>query len=120
MRDELVERRSLVKTWTLRGTLHLHTARDLPLWLALRRQLAGYPDGPWYERERLDRARAEAVLEAIGEALRGRVLLRADLTDVVCARVGEWAREPLASGWALLLDPAVYTGVLCQGPPVGA
>ena len=30
----LWEERSLVKTWTLRGTLHLHPADELGLWLA--------------------------------------------------------------------------------------
>ena len=37
VREELWERRSLVKAWTLRGTLHLHPAPELPLWHAARR-----------------------------------------------------------------------------------
>jgi hypothetical protein len=34
---ELWERRRLVKNWTLRGTIHLHPADELPLWMAARR-----------------------------------------------------------------------------------
>src|SRR6266496_1047754 len=34
VRDALWERRELVKAWTLRATLHLHPADDLPLWYA--------------------------------------------------------------------------------------
>jgi hypothetical protein len=34
VREALWERRSLVRTWSLRGTLHLLTAEDLPLYVA--------------------------------------------------------------------------------------
>jgi len=37
VRSALWERRELVKAWTVRGTLHLHPARELPLWFAARR-----------------------------------------------------------------------------------
>ena len=37
VRDALWERRELVKAWTLRGTLHLHPAAELPLWYAAAR-----------------------------------------------------------------------------------
>src|SRR3954468_314806 len=40
VRDALWRRRSLVKAWTLRGTLHLPAAQDLALWHA-----AGRPGG---------------------------------------------------------------------------
>jgi hypothetical protein len=34
----LWEERSLVKTWAMRGTLHLLSAAELPIWVAARRQ----------------------------------------------------------------------------------
>ena len=34
VRDALWDRRELAKAWTLRGTLHLHPAAQLPLWYA--------------------------------------------------------------------------------------
>jgi len=34
VRDELWERRRLVKTWSIRGTLHLLAADDLPVWIS--------------------------------------------------------------------------------------
>jgi DNA glycosylase AlkZ-like len=37
VRAALWERRELAKAWTIRGTLHLHPADELPLWLAARR-----------------------------------------------------------------------------------
>ena len=66
VREALWERRELAKTWTLRGTLHIHPADELRLWTAARRAVVG---------ERRLRGRrvedVEAVVEAIGEALRG-------------------------------------------------
>src|SRR5687768_674997 len=44
VRDELWERRALAKTWTLRGTLHIHPADELALWTAARRAVVGEED----------------------------------------------------------------------------
>jgi hypothetical protein len=120
VREALWERRQLVRTWTMRGTLHLHTARDLSLWLALRQRILGYPDGDWHTREGIVPEQAQAVLDAVGDALRAGPLLREELAEAVCAQVGEWARAPLMSGWGFLLGPAAYTGRLCHGPPRGS
>ena len=47
VRDTLWERRTLVKAWTLRGTLHLHPADEVPLWYAAKRAAVGSSlDGP--------------------------------------------------------------------------
>src|SRR5213596_350810 len=40
VREALWSRRSLVKAWTLRGTLHLHPADELPLWYAAARAVS--------------------------------------------------------------------------------
>jgi len=37
VRDALWQRRALAKAWTVRGTLHLHPADELPLWHAAKR-----------------------------------------------------------------------------------
>src|SRR5579884_3382451 len=44
VRAALWERRALVKAWTLRGTLHLHPAAELPLWQAARRAVTRQKD----------------------------------------------------------------------------
>jgi hypothetical protein len=112
VRGALWERRQLVKAWTLRGTLHLHPAAELPLWAAARRAVGG-------DREEQFPEHADEVLAAIADVLDGRALLREELADEVARRVGEWAREPLSSGWGHLLGPAVAAGRLCHGPPRG-
>jgi hypothetical protein len=115
VRAELWERRSLVKTWTLRGTLHLHPADDLPLWVAAKRAV----DPPWYEEYELDEAQGAAVVDAIADALDGRALLLEELADEVARRIGEWTRARIASGWGHIIGAAAEVGKLCHGPPQG-
>jgi hypothetical protein len=105
VRAALWETRVLVKTWTIRGTLHLHPADDLPLWAAARRAVTE-PDDP-------------AVVDAIAAALDGRCLLREELAEEVAKRAGEWTKEQVGSGWAYLFGSAAALGKLCHGPPRG-
>ncbi|HUH16030.1 MAG TPA: winged helix DNA-binding domain-containing protein [Gaiellaceae bacterium] len=114
VRETLWERRQLVKTWTLRGTLHIHPADEVGLWTAARRAVVGPAD---YESDELERV--EEVVAAIGDTLRGRQLTREELADAVVARVGPEPREKLASGWGYYLGDAAEAGVLCFGPPEG-
>lgn len=116
VRAELWERRSLVKTWTLRGTLHLHPADEIPLWTAAVQALAP----PWYEAYGLAEEQGAAVIEAVADALDGRALLREELADEVGRRVGGWAREKIGSGWGYIIGSAARFGVLCHGPPQGS
>jgi hypothetical protein len=110
VRDALWERRELVKAWTLRGTLHLHPAGELPLWHAARRAVGGIPSDGYAE---FTPAEMNEVYAAIREALDGRCLLREELAEAVVERVGAGPRERLLSGWAFFLDE------VCQGPPQG-
>lgn len=106
VREALWERRALAKTWTLRGTLHIHPADELSLWTSALRAVEDEEDA--------------AVTTAIGEALRGCRLTREELADAVVARVGAGPRERLASGWGWFLGDAAAAGLLCFGPPEGA
>jgi hypothetical protein len=121
VRSALWERRELVKAWTVRGTLHLHPSRELPLWFAARRAVLrsaekGLPD--WRDpsgvlHPAIGADEAEAVRAAVWEVLDGRCLLREQLAAEVVERLGGAARERLRSGFAFFL------GELCQGPPQG-
>jgi hypothetical protein len=106
--------RELAKSWTLRGTLHLHPANELRLWTAARRAVVGAAD-----READSLVDVDAVVAAIGDALRGKRLSREELVDEVTARVGEGPREQLASGWGYFLGDAAIVDQLCFGPPQG-
>ncbi|MDX6515984.1 MAG: hypothetical protein QOH73_1650, partial [Gaiellaceae bacterium] len=120
----LWERRELVKTWSLRGTLHLHGADDLPLWIA-----ASNTVEPWWHDERrlepfgLRREQAEAILQALLDALDGRALGSEQLGEEIAAGVGAWATAATgviqfgrpALRWRQLLGAAVARGQLCFG-----
>lgn len=121
VRSALWERRSLVKAWTARGTLHLHPASELPLWFAARRAvlrpvekgLPAWRDPAGVLHPAIGADEAETVRAAVWEVLDGRCLLRDELAEEVVARVGGAARERLRSGFAFFL------GELCQGRPHG-
>ncbi len=122
VRDALWRDRTLVKAWTLRGTLHLHPARELALWLAARRAVAGAssdeleewrdPAGRLHPAVGGDELRK--IRAAVWEALDGRCLLREELAAEVVRRVGDRHRPRLLSGFAF------FTDELCQGPPQGS
>ncbi len=114
VRDALWERRELVKSWTTRGTLHIHPSDELSLWTAARRAIVGEED---YAADGVENV--DEVVAAIGHALRGRCLLREELADAVVERVGVAPREKLASGWGYYLGDAAIADVLCFGPPRG-
>lgn len=120
VRAELWERRRLVKTYSLRGTLHLHPADEMPLWTAARRALPDWREGRWQAAYGLEPARADAVLAAMADALDGRCLTRAELADAVAQRAGSWARERMASIWADLIGMGFEAGLLCFGPSQGS
>src|SRR4051794_15178719 len=121
VRAALWERRELVKAWTLRGTLHLHPAGELPMWHAARRAIAtsaqGLPawrDPSGDDHPPLDAEQVALVRAAVHDVLDGRCLLREEIVEQVVARVGPEPRARLSSGFAFFL------GELCQGPPRGA
>jgi hypothetical protein len=125
VREALWERRTLVKAWTLRGTLHLHPADELPLWHAARRATEHGPSGgahgldAWRDpagrlHPALDAEDVKAIRAAVWEVLDGRCMLREEIAAEVVKRVGPKAGRRLRSGFAFFLAD------LCQGPPHGA
>ena len=120
VRAALWERRELVKAWTLRGTLHLHPAAELPLWYAAARavspaepqELEAWVDPKGTLHPALGHDDLSDIRAAVLETLDGRCLLREELATEVVQRVGPKARGRLLSGFAF------FGGAdLCQGPP---
>jgi hypothetical protein len=122
VRKALWERRELVKAWTLRGTLHLHPAVELPLWYAAGRavspevqQLEAWVDTKGELHPALGAEDVKGLRNAVLDALDGRCLLREELAAQVVQRVGPMAQGRLLSGFAFFGG-----AVLCQGPPQGS
>jgi hypothetical protein len=123
VRAALWKDRSLVKTYGIRGTVHLFPADELPLWMAALRA----NQGPHEERRLmqlgLEPSQKDAVVGAIGESLVGRCLTREELGDEVARRIGSWALDAVSPAfggswprWQAALGAAAVAGLLCYGP----
>jgi Winged helix DNA-binding domain len=126
VRDELWERRGLVKTYGMRGTVHLFPADELPLWLAALRAVRPPSDQREQEPSMQDRSRAHRIVEAIREALDGRCLTREELGEEIRSRVGAWAMEKTVPAfgdmwprWWVEIGAAAVAGAALFGPPKG-
>ncbi len=120
IRDALADKRRLVKTWAMRGTLHYLTADDL--W----RFVEAYPtrdntrSPAWVKYFNLTPDQLDRILRAIGDDLDGTPRTRAALAERVGRRPGDAALgERLKSGWGEFLKPAAGRGLLCFGPGAG-
>jgi hypothetical protein len=116
VRDALWRDRTLVKAWTLRGTLHLHPADELPLWFATRspqEELPEWPDPEGVRHPAVSAPEVEELRAAVWDAAGAEPLLRDELVDEVVRRTGKKHERRLRSGFAF------FIGDLCQGPPQG-
>ncbi|WP_405507355.1 winged helix DNA-binding domain-containing protein [Streptomyces cyaneofuscatus] len=118
-------RRTLVKTFGPRGTVHLLPAADLPLWTGA---LSAVPTGPnpFPKDARMTPEQVEEVVAAIGEALTGAELTVDELSEEVVARTGPWAGDLVMPGfqemwprWRQVLHLAGHRGVLAYAPNRG-
>ena len=112
VRQALWVHRSLVKLWAARGTLYLLPAAELGVWLAA---LSTMPKFGNTGQPVIDELSA-----AIGRALTGRVLSRADLAAEVerstgSAMFGRWLR----GSWGSYLKAASFRGLICFAPSAG-
>ena len=89
IQEALWKERSLVKTWAMRGTLHVLPASELPTWVGAQGVLKPRHHAPsWLRYFGLTREEAEALFEAIPEALADRMLTREELAQEVGRLVG--------------------------------
>ena len=119
--EALWEHRSLVKTWAMRGTLHLLPANELTTWVATQGVLKPrHHAKSWQKYYGLTYEEAEVMLAAIPEALDGRMLTREELAQEVGRIMGsEEIGGKLRDGFGALLKPSALRGDLLFAPSVG-
>jgi hypothetical protein len=114
VRAALWEERSLVKAWTVRGTLHVHAADDFATWFSATRgelhALEEWRDPRNKVHPPLSLKQVVATHESIQAALADGPLTREELA----AKVRPAVRSRVLAGFAF------FTGDLVQGPPQGA
>ncbi|GAC1673359.1 MAG: winged helix DNA-binding domain-containing protein [Candidatus Limnocylindrales bacterium] len=120
VRDALWDRRSLVKTWAYRQTLHLLTADDLAEFVIAARSLERWHTPGWLRYFNLTEEAIAEVLDAIGDALSDRPMTRVEVVDAVVERVRRPdLRDDMLTGWGTFLAPAAQRGRLVFGPSDG-
>jgi hypothetical protein len=118
--DRALDERTLVKTWAMRGTLHLLAPEDAGAYLALVGAARSWEKPSWQRSFGVSTAHMADLAEAVSEALDGRVLTRDELVEAVVARTGgPELEEHLRSGWGAVLKPLAWQGQLCHGPARG-
>jgi hypothetical protein len=115
----LWEKRTLLKTWAMRGTLHLLPAKEFAHWravLSLSRRYAS--PVRWMKYVGITLEQLDSLTEAAGAALRGTILTREELMESMSSRTG-LSIAAAASSWGVIFKPAAFTGHLCFAPSVG-
>ena len=119
VRNALWSDRTLVKTWLMRGTLHLARADDLPLYTAAMSSRWVRVRPSWLKYMQLTEKEFWQLAKEIGAALDGRPVTREELIAAVGKGKSPHVRQLLKSGWGGMLKPAARNGLLCFGPSRG-
>ena len=110
----------VIKTWAMRGTLHLLTPEDAGMFLSLIASGRSWERPGWERYFGLSPKQFEALRDVIREALDGKVLTREELISVVVRRRGfGHVGDAMRSGWGTLFKPFAWQGDLCFGPNKG-
>jgi hypothetical protein len=113
-------RGSIIKTWAMRGTLHLLDPKTGPAFLSLIASGRSWERPSWQKYFGVSPDQIEQLRGAAREALGDRPLTREELIAAVTKdrRLGHIG-EALSSGWGTLLKPLAWNGDLCFGPSQG-
>ncbi|MEA2716432.1 MAG: hypothetical protein QOI99_749, partial [Actinomycetota bacterium] len=121
----LADDRSLVKSWAMRGTLHLLRSSEYGLWLGGLGTYRHYLTPAWSRGFGISPDELRRMVDAVAEALDGPTLDGPGLTrEELAAEVARITASPelgqkLLGSWGSTLKPATYQGQLCFGPTRG-
>ena len=119
--DRALKDGRLIKTWAMRGTLHLLRPEDAGAFLSLMAAGRSWERPSWQRYFGVTPKQMEALRQAARVALEGGPLTRDELVTAVVARRGlRHVGEALRSGWGTLLKPLAWHGDLCFGPSEGS
>ncbi|WP_433803413.1 DNA glycosylase AlkZ-like family protein [Actinomycetospora sp. CA-084318] len=117
VRDGLADG-SLVRTWSVRGTLHVLDTARAPDLLALLAAARTWEKGSW-QREFATADEIARLAELVGDLLVEGPLTRDELVAGLAPHVSDGLADRLASGWGTVLKPLAWQGLLVNGPPRG-
>jgi len=122
----LVKKRTIVRTWSMRGALHLHASNELPLYLGGLMPTRLPREQRWIRGAGL---KEEETTAMILDALKNGPLTRAQLVAYLAKSLGAKTKDWMDGGWGRktegsstawqLVRPAVMRGLVCFGPSHG-
>jgi hypothetical protein len=111
---------ALIKTWAMRGTLHVLRPSQAAACLALIASARTWEKGAWQRVTGTTPAQIQALVEVVSELLDGAYLTRDELvTKLAADKRFAPMEEKLRSGWGSMLKPIAWQGALCHGPSRG-
>jgi hypothetical protein len=119
VRASLWQSKTLVKTWLMRGTLHLVPSKDLPLYSAAMNRYGMRNTNAWLKWMQITEPELTDLIDAIGRTLDGHALTREELIAKVGRGRPERVQLAMRSGWGGVLKPVARRGLLCFGPSRG-
>jgi len=114
----LWEKRRLVKTYGMRGTLHLLPTADFFIYINALKKSVVESVRRIMLRLGITAKEAEGLNEAAMAALRAGPLTKGELTEQVKFKVGKKVRAAMAQFWNIF-RPAFAEGLICYGPESG-
>jgi len=110
----------LIKTWAMRGTLHLLTPEDAGAFLSLIAAGRSWETPAWERYFGMTSRHWDLLRPVVRDALDGTVLTREELIAAITRHRGlGHVGDALRSGWGTLLKPLAWQGDLCFGPSRG-
>ncbi|MBM7790521.1 winged helix DNA-binding domain-containing protein [Tenggerimyces flavus] len=119
VQNALEDSRDLIKTWSMRGTLHLLPAREFAVWQNAQRTRTHYRKPVWFRAFGVDNDELDTIIASVRKALHKGMLTREQLATKVGNQAGEHLGEKLRESWGALLKPAAFEGALAFGPSDG-
>jgi hypothetical protein len=111
--------RAVIKTWAMRGALHLLPVDVAGAYLALIAAGKSWERSSW-QKAFISTRRMNALIETVREILDDRVVSREELVAEVQRRTSDALLvQHLRSGWGAILKPLAWQGLLCHGPGAG-
>jgi hypothetical protein len=111
----------LIRTWAMRGTLHLLTPEEGGTFLALLAAARIWEKPAWVRWAGMTPTVVAEMVEVTREALDGRVLSRQDLIAAITVRPRlRHLDVPLRESWGTALKPLAWQGELAFGPGEGS
>lgn len=107
--------RRLVRSWAMRGTLHLLAAEDVPTIAAAIGRQENWRRPAWLRWFGVTEPQMEALIDGIGDVLDdGRPRTRAELAEEIGARLGPKVGSLLLGSWGSALKIASDRHYICQ------